>query len=660
MNRIQKKLPQLFLVFLVTLFIITPNLFFGQDSTAVDSTKNAGQIINFSFQTRHKSKELEPYYKKIKNSKYGVQRFSILDQLITHHKQKNSTDSVLYYSNLYIKEIRNWNQTDHIKTRYFSKAHYYLGNGNTMNGLIDNAIKWYLQGLQEAEKSNYPEYSYKNKIGLSNAYILQQNPDKAIGILDRILVQFTSEFPSLEIKSNILLGKAYRLKKDFLKAKIYFDNAMKTAIALDDEEMQLSIRLELAILDEVNQDFEKAFQAYENTRNEAKAKGFDAIYFKGSLLLAKYNYNREMYDIAIMGLTMAYINAVDRDNLEYQKELLLIQAKCFSRKDDYKNSYAIMTQLYNVEDQIKKKQQRAIIKELEVQYETLEKEKAITSLKEDQLLKEAELSRQKTIKNAFLIGFLVILIPVIALLVVYYQKIQTQSELAKKQEEINTQKVQSLIQQQELNLIKASIEGQDEERKRIAQELHDSIGGNLAGIKLQLSSISDSSETLKNINGQIDETYQLVRDISHTLIPKKFKQNAFTDLVTEYANSISKTSPLTISFHPHPKETINKIDEKIQVELFKILQELTTNTLKHAQASIIDIHLNLIENELSLLFEDNGKGFDASKLVEGIGLSNIKSRINNLNGNLHIDSSENRGTVITIDIPDIKKITNEI
>jgi signal transduction histidine kinase len=660
MNQTLTDITKYKLALLVLLTILIPNLFFAQISTTVDSTKNSGQKIYFGFQTRHKSKELEPFYKELKNSKYGAQRFSVIDQLIAHHTKKNSTDSVLYYSNLYIKEIRNWDQTEHIKTRYFSKAHYYLGNGNLMNGLTDNAIKWYLEGLQEAEKTNYSEFNYKNIIGLSNAYIQQLNTDKAIPILNNALTEFAPEFPSLKIKNFILLGKAYRLKNDLIKTKSYFDKAMEIAIALADEELQLSIRLELAILAEVNKDYKKAFDGYENTRNEAKEKGFDAVYFKGSLLLAKYHYNREMYDIAIIGLSMAYINAVDRDNLEYQKEMLLIQSKCFARKDDYKNSYAIMTQLYNVERQIKEKQQRAIIKELEVQYETIEKEKAITSLKEDQLLKEAELSRQKTIKNAFLIGFLIILIPIIALLVVYYQKLQTQSELTKKQEEINTQKVQSLIQEQELNLIKASIEGQDEERKRIAQELHDSIGGNLAGIKLQLSSISAGSETLKNINGQIDETYQLVRDISHTLIPKKFKQNAFTDLVEEYTNSISRTSPLNISFHPHPKETINKIDERIQVELFKILQELTTNALKHAQASKIDVHLNLFEDELSLLFEDNGKGFETSKLVEGIGLSNIKSRINNLNGNLHIDSFENRGTVITIDIPDIKKITNEV
>ena len=76
-----------------------------------------------------------------------------------------------------------------------------------------------------------------------------------------------------------------------------------------------------------------------------------------------------------------------------------------------------------------------------------------------------------------------------------------------------------------------------------------------------------------------------------------------------------------------------------------------TNTLKHAEATKVNIHLNLIENELSLLFEDNGKGFNALELVDGIGLGNIKSRIKKLNGTFNIDSTINRGTVIAMEFP---------
>ena len=646
-----------YLLFIYVYFLFSA---IGLSQGKEKDSSNIAPMVYFGWSQRTTPKSLEPYYKELKTAEYGVQRFSIIDQLLEYHIRKTNTDSVVHYANLYLKEVNNWSQTEKIKKRYSSKANYYLGKGNLMNGLYDNAIKWFLEGLKEAEETNFTEFKYKHKLGLSKSYISQGNTDKAIDILEKSLSEFAPEHPSLKTQNYILLGKAYRFNENYEQANVYYNEAVKLSKSLDDEEVLLTIRLEIAKLKEAQGDFDGAFPEYEKTRNEAKEKGFDAIYFEGSLLVARLYYKQGFYDIAVLGLSTAYINAIDSDNLQFQRESLILQSRSFQQQGDFENAYASMTQLFRVINEINTKQQQAIIKELEVQYETLEKEKEINSLEEDKLLKEAQLSRQKTIKNAFLIGFLIILIPIIALLFVYYQKLQTQSELSKKQEEINIQKVKSLIQEQELNLIKASIEGQDEERKRIAQELHDSIGGNLAGIKLQLSSLAKGSEALKTINNQIDETYQLVRDISHTLIPKKFQQNAFTDLVQQFANSISKTNAVQVAFYPHPKETINNIDEKIQVELFKILQELMTNTLKHAKAKNVDIHLNLIGDELSLLFEDNGIGFNTLEKETGIGLKNITSRIQKLKGTLHIDSSENRGTVIAIEIPDLKKTVHEL
>ncbi|RKR07819.1 signal transduction histidine kinase [Maribacter vaceletii] len=627
----------------VHLCFITIN---GQDGTA-----NKNQMVNFSWSKRSPEKSLQPFYELLKTTEYGAQRFSVIEQLIEHHTKKSNTDSILHYGNLYIKEIGNWNQTEHIKLRHYSKAHYYLGTGSLMNGLTDNAIKWYIQGLQESEESNFKEYNYKNKLGLSKSYIYQLKLDKAIKILRKSLKEFSPEFPSLKIRNSLLLGKAFRLKKEYDKAASYYKEGLEIANSLNDLEMQLTIKLDIAKLLEAKGDFEKAFNAYENTRNKAKANNLDAIYYEGSLLLAKYYYKHEHYDAALIGLSTAYINAIDSENLEFQKELLQIQARIFSKQKDYPNAYAVMTQLFGVTRKINSKQQREIIKELEIQYETLEKEKEISKLEESQIKREAELERQKTIKYAFLIGFLIILIPVIALLYTYYQKIQTQSLLSKKQEEINQQKVTTLKQEQELNLIKASMEGQDEERKRIAQELHDSIGGNLAGIKLQLSSIDNKPKELNTITTQLDETYQLVRDISHTLIPKKFRQNVFTNLIGEYAKTISNTGKIEVDFYPHPEELINTIPDQIQSELFKIIQELMTNTLKHAKATKVDIHLNYFEDKLSLLFEDNGQGFNTTESSEGIGFKNIKGRITELSGSLHIDSTLKRGTIIAIEIP---------
>jgi len=634
--------------FFISLFLTSLFSFSQTDET---DTIQKTQRVTFSTIPNEKKMSLEPYYEELKKASFGVQRFSIFEQLAEEYMKKGDTDSILKYGNQYEKDLSNWDKLEEEKNYHYAKAHYIMGKGYALNGLFEKSTEWHIKGIQSAQLANFKENEYKNKVGLAKSYLLKNDPNKVISLLEETLPKYPKQFSAITSKALITLGKAHLIKKNYVVAQDYFDKTFDIAIEFKDLEMELAVELEKAKLAEAKRDYSSAFQGYEKTRSRALEKGYTAIYFEGSLLLAKYYFKQEMYQTANMALSFAYINAIDRENLQFQKEALELQARAYAKQDDYKNGYAVITQLFGVLGQINSKQQKAIIKELEIQYETLEKEKEISKLEERQIIKEAELKRQTTIKNAFLIGFLIVLIPIMALLYVYYQKIQAQSELANKQKEITQQKVTTLKQDQQLNLIKAALEGQDEERKRIAQELHDSIGGNLAGIKLQFASMNGDSEKLKSLTGQIDETYQLVRDISHTLIPKKFKQNEFADLIRAYGQTISSSGKLTVSFHPHPENEINGIDEKYQIVVYKLIQELMTNTLKHANAKSVEIHLSLIDNELSLLFEDNGKGFESKKSTEGIGSQNMKNRVNELKGQMNIDSVLGRGTVISIEIP---------
>lgn len=636
---------------LVCLFM---NSTFSQNT--LTDTVQERKRITFSTIPNTKQKSLETYFDALKNTTYGVQRFSVIDQLAAYHIDQANTDSILYYGHLYQKEIELWDTSVERKSHNYSNAYYILGVGNRYNGLIDNSIKWHINGITNGEKGNNPEGIYRNKIGLAKIYILKETYDRAISVLEDVLLAYEDEFPAITNDALICLGDANFRLKEYSEAKSNYEKAIEGARNFGDLAQELEVNLKLGRLAESEGDYNRAFDLYNETREKGLDSGITVFYFEGTIRVAHLFFKEKNYDAATAALSVAYVNAIERENLNYQKEVLDVQRRTFAATGDYQNAYAVMTQLDGVTEQIRAQQQQRINREIEVQYETLQKEKEIASLQEDQISKAAELKRQKTIKTAFLIGFLIILIPIMALLYLYYQKLQAQSQLAKKQEEINEQKVTALKQEQQLNLIKASIEGQDEERKRIAQELHDSIGGNLAGIKLQLSSLTKGAKKYQTISGQIDETYQLVRDISHTLIPSKFKENAFTGLIREYVKSMSRSGELQIGFHPHPEERLNQIPKKTQMELFKIIQELMTNTLKHANASKVDIHLSLIGDELSLLFEDNGQGFEVSQSTKGIGIENIKNRISELSGKLHIDSSEKRGTVISVELPNAKNI----
>ena len=181
--------------------------------------------------------------------------------------------------------------------------------------------------------------------------------------------------------------------------------------------------------------------------------------------------------------------------------------------------------------------------------------------------------------------------------------------------------------------------------------MHDNVGGNLAAIKLQFSQLSNHPEKLKLIYSQLDDTYEQVRNLSHNLLPKKIRENEFVFLIKEYVKTVEEASQVTINISFFDETKINKLNKVLQNELFSIFQELTTNTIKYAKAKTIDIQLDFLEQGLFFVYEDDGIGFDVSKTTLGIGLTNIKNRIENYKGTLHIDSKPNRGTSINIEIP---------
>lgn len=392
----------------------------------------------------------------------------------------------------------------------------------------------------------------------------------------------------------------------------------------------------------------------------ADANEYNQIALIARLSSGKINLEAKKYDTAKTIYLSGLQDALKLGLLEEQTVIYNSLKEIAIAQDDYKNAYYYTNKYYTVKDSITHLQNQKEVNELDVKYKTAQREKEIESLlKKDQQLKTLEINQQKKTKFLTILAFLVLLIPITGLLFQYYKRLKAQRLLNNKQAEISSQKIDGILKEQELKLIKASIHGQDKERERISHELHDSIGGNLAAIKLQLNHLNNTNlRNIDNINLQLDETYQQVRNLSHTLIPKKFSVNKFCEVLESYLYNISAASLLKISFIPYPAKEIDTMNELIQIEVFKIIQELLTNTIKHAKASEIEIQLNLIDNDLNVLFEDNGVGFDTSNYTQGIGFINLENRISKLNGSFLIDSKVKRGTIINIEIPSLAE-TNE-
>lgn len=195
----------------------------------------------------------------------------------------------------------------------------------------------------------------------------------------------------------------------------------------------------------------------------------------------------------------------------------------------------------------------------------------------------------------------------------------------------------------------------ENERKRMAADLHDSMGPLLSTIKLNINSIHVEDEhdkmVIEKSGKYIDEVIKSLRQISHNLLPATLERKGLTEALHEFIRQISDKHPLDIHFRT--SGNINIIPEK-QIHIFRIIQEITHNTLKHAKATQLQIVLSRENGFFLVLVKENGIGFDVKKVKAestGLGMKSLAIRTDILNGSLSIDSAPGQGTNYFIKIP---------
>lgn len=193
----------------------------------------------------------------------------------------------------------------------------------------------------------------------------------------------------------------------------------------------------------------------------------------------------------------------------------------------------------------------------------------------------------------------------------------------------------------------AILKTQEQERKRIAADLHDELGSSLAALKLRLQKTELTPTALEEIIKVVDKASADTRNISHNLMPPEFEKTSLNSLLSNYYNRLNSESD--IRFHFHVSGNDQHFSKEDELVIYRIIMELTGNILKHADAGEATIQLIYYDHHLEIMAEDNGKGF-VSNEGKGIGLKNIESRVDYLNGELKIDSGAG-GTTIMIQVP---------
>lgn len=235
------------------------------------------------------------------------------------------------------------------------------------------------------------------------------------------------------------------------------------------------------------------------------------------------------------------------------------------------------------------------------------------------------------------IGVMLMAFSVVFFVLLYRRKV-LESEL----------EMQSLKTKHQEEMLSATLKSQEEERNRLGTELHDGVGAMLSSIKLNLQVANKKNDVseLKPVLGHLDDTITQVRNISHQMMPiilKKYGiKRAIEDLFEKTSNS---SLNLSITHWEEPK-----LDEEHSLMLFRIVQELLTNSLKHAGATAIELSIRLQETKTIISYSDNGIGFpeDVLNSSEGIGLLNVKNRAQTIGAKLHFSNNETGGAKVDL------------
>jgi len=321
-------------------------------------------------------------------------------------------------------------------------------------------------------------------------------------------------------------------------------------------------------------------------------------------------------------------------------KLSLIYQALASNYEGAGNYAAAMTaykQLSAMKDSMYAEASPEALAEMRAKYETEKKERKIHE-------QQSKLAKQKIV-----IGSIIAVAILIALLgYTQYRRYQWKQEA----------KMRVAILKQQEEATKAVIEAEEAERQRIAKDLHDGVGQMMSAAKMNLSAFEsnvhfkneEEKESFEKIITLVDESCREVRSVSHNMMPNALLKNSLSSAIREF---IDKLDHKKLQVHLYTEGLEDRLDSNVETVLYRVIQECVNNVIKHAEANTLDISIVREANEITATIEDNGKGFSTSdkEKFDGIGLKNIRTRIEYLKGTVDFDSSAGKGTLIALHVP---------
>lgn len=533
-----------------------------------------------------------------------------------------------------------------------AKIYGNIGSFNYRKSNYVEATKYFLKAIETAKKIDSATM-IKGYIGLSD---INKSEDKFQDALEYALLakkHITKRTSENKIASIALAtAVAYQHLNDIENAEIYFKEAA-TLFKKNDNEFYVAYTLA-----------ERAEIYYENE----PLKAFD-LRLEAKTIYDKYAPDRVSAAANLVYLGELYVTVATNDSLINriknplipktklallkEAEILYLKALTIATKNktphgiqdtrehlsqiqiimgDYKNAYTNLLESKKINDSLFSQENKNAIAKL---------------LSEKEVVELKSINEKKQTLNAILIGSSIALLLILFLA---YRNFRNKRK-------VQNLKISELEKDKQLLSVDAMLKGQEEERSRIAKDLHDGLGGLLSGTKLSFIHMKENliltpenAEQFDKSLSMLDTTIVDLRKVAQNLMPEALVKFGLDEALRDFCNSIQSSSKITVNYQKIGVE--RKLNNTAEVFVYRIIQELTNNAVKHSKATEIIVQLALSETKTSITVEDNGIGYDKTKLQNknGSGLDNIEYRVHYLNGTIDTETDLNNGTSVNIEL----------
>ncbi len=518
-----------------------------------------------------------------------------------------------------------------------------LGEVYLYQGKYKEALDYMFEGARIAEQGNVNDDDIADVLSriynsIAATLIYTEEIDRALVYLNKGLV-LANRTAMPERRAHLLntLAKVYLHRGDLVTARRLADEAHQTALANKPSRVEytaLQTRAEILIAEGL------PHKAIPYLKSVLESGYFLNPYYKSGILytIGKCYYACEDYPNAFYWLEKTYQLATEANVTEYLLRYHRLTADLYASLGNYYKVYLHQQYAYQLNDSLLNNQKKEAVSQLEIRYRTAEKDmelvrRQLVISEQSNYLKRKNILLYSISGGALLAGMLGFS---------FYR---------------------SSRQKQKIHLLKAVIDREEQERTRIGQDLHDGIGSRLAAINMYFAATLrryggfEGRQEIEKIMKMMVDTSGEIRNTAHNLIPDILSHNSFPEAVNLYCEQFSNEK---LNILVQVEDEIPELNnERLTLILFRIIQELVQNIIRHARATEAVVEIIRQDGALYITVEDNGSGFNPADTGSGMGLENIRQRVKLLQGNISIHSSPEVGTsiVISFDIHQLKTIS---